>query len=95
MILIQAICGFFSPFLLADDIALIIMAIIFLVLTCKKKSTKSCPLGAATGFVWFVGFGCKGFGMIQIGIPAIIIIDFFLLIGRTISIFLCIPFTCG
>ena len=94
-LLIQAICGFFSPFLLADDIALIIMGIIFLVLTCKKKSTKSCPLGAATVFVWFVGFGCKGFGMIQIGIPAIIIIDFFLLIGRTISIFLCIPFTCG
>ena len=43
-ILIQAICGFFSPFLLADDIGLIIMGTIFLVLTCKKKSTKSCPL---------------------------------------------------
>ena len=71
------------------------MSSIYLTLICKRKSTKNVALGCATGFVWFVGFGAKCIGMAQAGDkPAVIVIDFFLLAGRTFTIFSCIPLTC-
>ena len=95
-IIIQIIFQFFSPFCLGDDIALFIISTIYLTFICKGKSTKNILLGCATVFVWFVGFGAKGFGMTQAGDkPAAIVIDFFLLGGRSFTIFFCIPLTCG
>ena len=95
-IIIQIIFQFFSPFCLGDDIALFILSSIYLTLISKGKSTQNGVLGFATVFVWFVGFGAKGFGMNQAGDKLVaIIIDFFLLCCRTFTILYCIPLTCG
>ena len=95
-IIIQIIFQFFSPYCLGDDIALFILSTIYLTFICKGKSAKNSLLGSATVFVWFVGFGVKGFAMTQIrDKPAAIVIDFFLVVARSLTIFLCIPLTCA
>ena len=72
------------------------MSSIYLTLICKGKFKKNVILGFATGFVWFVGFGAKGYGMSQAGDKiAAVIIDFFLLGARSFTIFYCVPLTCG
>ena len=86
----------FSPLVLADDFAILTMAIIYLIFIAKKKSTNHPALGAATVFVWFVGFGAKGIGMAQGGNKAGFIVPlFFLNAARTFAMFMCIPPTCN
>ena len=87
----------FSPFILADDIALLTMAIVYLILIAKKRPTNHPALGAVTVLVWFVGFGIKGFGMSQIkgGQVGFMVPLFILTGGRAFAMFFCIPHTCN
>ena len=87
----------FSPFILADDIALLTMAIVYLILIAKRRPTNHPALGAVTVIVWFVGFGVKGFGMSQIrnGKVGFMVPIFVLTGGRAFAMFFCIPHTCN
>ena len=88
--------GIFSPFIMGDDVAILTMAIVYIVLIVKKKRFNHPALGAATVFVWFVGFGVKGFGMTQGGGKVGFLVPlFFLIAGRTFTMFFCIPHTCN
>ena len=87
---------FFSPFILGDDIAILTMAITYLILIAKRRSTNHPALGAVTVFVWFVGFGVKGFGMTKAPSKVGLMVPLFLLIGgRAFAMFFCIPHTCN
>ena len=85
---------FFSPFLLIDDFAILTMAIIYIVFIKKNKQINNGWLGALTVFVWFVGFGVRGYAMTLFESSAMIGIDFFLTGVRTFDLFFCIPLTC-
>jgi hypothetical protein len=88
--------GIFSPLIMGDDFAILTMAIVYIVLIVKKKRFNHPALGAATVFVWFVGFGVKGFGMTQAeGKVGFMIPLFFLIAGRSFAMFFCIPHTCN
>ena len=93
-IYLQIGVGLFNPVILIDDFAFLTMAIIYLVLIAKKKPTNHPALGVATVFVWFVGFGIRGFGM-TLGGGDFIFPLFLLTIARTFALFLCIPHTCN
>ena len=93
-VVLQITLGLFNPILLIDDFAFLTIAIIFLVLISKKKPTNHPALGVATVFVWFVGFGLRGFGM-SLGKGDFILPFFLITIGRTFALFLCIPHTCN
>ena len=86
---------FFSPFLFIDDLAILTIAIIYIVFIKKGKSFNNCWLGPLTVFVWFVGFGIRGFGMTLFESNAMIGIEFFLAGIRLFDLFFCIPLTCG
>ena len=90
------IFNIFSPMVVADDIAIFIMAIVYLILIAKKISTHHPALGAVTVLVWFVGFGVKGFGLVKDsnGKIGFMIPLFFLTGGRGFAMFFCIPQTC-
>ena len=90
------IFNIFSPMVVADDIAIFIMAIVYLILIAKKISTHHPALGAVTVLVWFVGFGVKGFGLVKDsnGKIGFMIPLFFLTGGRGFAMFFCIPHTC-
>ena len=87
----------FSPMIIADDAAIFIMAIVYLILIAKKISTHHTALGVVTVLVWFVGFGVKGFGLVKDskGVIGFMIPLFFLTGGRGFAMFFCIPHTCG
>ena len=91
------IFNIFSPMVVADDIAIFIMAIVYLILIAKKRPTNHPALGAVTVLVWFVGFGVKGFGMSQIkGAQVGFMVPLFILTGgRAFAMFFCIPHTCN
>ena len=74
--------------MLIDDAALLTIAITFLIFICIGKSLRQPALGAVTAIVWFVGIGLRGYGMSKSVIGFV-----FILIVRTIIIFLCIPIT--
>ena len=84
----------FNPFILADDVAIFIMAIIYLFYAGKNNSMNRNAIGAATIIVWFVGFGLRGFGMSKLGEGRSITINFVLTAVRTITLFICIPILC-
>jgi hypothetical protein len=92
--LIIQIISEFNLFILIDDAGLLIIAIIFLILICKRKSVGHIALGAATVIVWFVGFGLRGFGMTQLEESGNAVVFFFLTVIRTFAIFFCIPIAC-
>ena len=93
---LEIIFRFFSPFILGDDIAILTMAIVYLVLIAKKRPTNHPALGAVTVFVWFVGFGVKGFGMTKGPGKVGLMVPLFLLTGgRAFAMFFCIPHTCN
>ena len=95
-IFLEISLGVFSPLILADDFAILTMAIIYLIFIAKKKPINHPALGAATIFVWFVGFGAKGIGMAKGGGKAGFIFPFFFLnAARTFAMFMCIPQTCN
>ena len=69
---------------------------IYLTFIAKKMPTNHPALGAATVFVWFVGFGAKGIGMTQGGGKVGFVLPlFFLNAIRTFAMFICIPQTCN
>ena len=93
---LEIIFRFFNPFILGDDIAILTMAIVYLVLIAKKRPTNHPALGAVTVFVWFVGFGVKGFGMTKGPGKVGLMVPLFLLTGgRAFAMFFCIPHTCN
>ena len=94
-LLLQAALDMFNYITFIDDIAILVMGLILLILTCKGKSLSHIGLGAATIIVWFVGFGVRGFGMTQFEKPVMVIINFFLLVARTFALFFLIPQTCN
>ena len=86
---------FFSPFLFIDDLAILTISIIYIVFIKKGNSFNKCWLGPLTVFVWFVGFGVRGFGMTLFESSVMTGIEFFLTGIRTFDLFFCIPSTCG
>jgi len=87
--------NFFSPFLLVDGLAILTIAFILIFFIVKGKLVNRRWLGALTVFVWFVGFGVRGFGMTQFESGIMVAIEFFVTAIRTFALFFCIPFTCN
>ena len=71
---------------IADDVAIIIMAIFYLSSALKGKSVNHFWIIAPNGFIWFIGFIIRCFGIAQYKIT-ICIIDFFLLFARGFILF--------
>ena len=71
------------------------MAIIYIVLVKKGKSTHHMGLAAATFVVWFVGFGVRGFGMtfLDSSEPGFMITCFLLTIAREFILYFCFHYT--
>ena len=96
-IILQIVFGIINPFSMVDDVAIFIVASIFLTYSCKNKSARNKIFGFFTGVVWFVGFGCKGFAMTFMGSRhngSMIPILFFLIVIRTFLLFFSIPLAC-
>ena len=91
--IILQIINEFVIFLLIDDAALLTIAITFLIFICIGKSLRQPALGAVTAIVWFVGIGLRGYGMSKFRGFRTVIGFVFILVVRTIIIFLCIPIT--
>ena len=86
------ICCRLNLFMLIDDFAILVIAIIFLIFSCKRKSF-NLMIGYANIFVWFVGFALRGIGMIQFRDSNLSMLNFFLNVVRTFILFFCIPLT--
>ena len=101
-IILEIVLGFVNPFSMGDNAAIIALVIIFLVHSFKMQSVMKIWIGALTVFIWFVGFGCRGFSMTYaIGSgkgesfnPAVPMLNFLILAVRTGLLFFCIPLTC-
>ena len=95
-IVLQTSYGFVNPLSMGDDIAILIIATIFLISSCRKKRANNPFFRFFVGFVWFVGFGCKGFAMQFINNHnSSVSLKYFLLTGlRTFLLFFCIPLVC-
>ena len=99
-VVLEIIFQFFNAFILADDIAILAMAITYLTLISKGRPTNHRALGVVTVLVWFIGFGAKGFGMSQVlkekgKFTFNFAVTLFVLIGlRLFVMFICIPQTC-
>ena len=94
-IILQISLDSFSPLILVDNIAILTMAIIYLVFLYKKLRLNHKILGISTILVWFVGFGFEGFGMTQTKKTEFIIANFIITAVRSFSMFFCIPYTCN
>ena len=98
----QLVIDYVNPFAMGDDACVLIISSVFLLFSYKKKLAKNILFGFFVGFVWFVGFGCKGFGMQYIfkdnkingALAFIPIIYFGLIVGRTFGLFFSIPLSC-
>ena len=92
MIIISIVDLFFqsifrlSQLAIADDVAIIIMDIFYLSSALKGKSVNHSWIIAPNGFIWFIGFIIRCFGIAQYKIT-ICIIDFFLLFARGFILF--------
>ena len=92
MIIISIVDLFFqnifrlSQLAIADDVTIIIMAIFYLSSALKGKSVNHSWIIAPNGFIWFIGFIIRCFGIAQYKIT-ICIIDFFLLFARGFILF--------
>ena len=101
-IILEIVLGYVNPFSMGDNAAIIALVIIFLVHSFKMQSVMKIWIGALTVFIWFVGFGCRGFSMTYaIGSgkgesfnPAVPMLNFLILAVRTGLLFFCIPLTC-
>ena len=101
-IILEIVLGYVNPFSMGDNAAIIALVIIFLVHSFKMQSVMKIWIGALTVFIWFVGFGCRGFSMkYAIGSgkgesfnPAVPMLNFLILAVRTGLLFFCIPLTC-
>ena len=98
----QLVFDYVNPFSMGDDAFVLIISSVFLLFSHKKKLAKNILFGVFIGFVWFVGFGCKGYGMQYIvkdnnitGALVLVPLIYFLLIGvRTFGLFFSIPLIC-
>ena len=101
-ITLQIVFDYLNPLAMGDDVAVLIIALVLLIFSYRKKIPRNCLFGFFTGFVWFVGFGCKGFAMQYImknnkisgALVFIPIIYFILIIPRTFGLFFSIPLVC-
>ena len=86
----------FNPFILADDVAILTMAIIFLCYVFKYHSMNRYALGAAIIITLFVGFGIRGFVMASSSSsePTTMIINAFIMIIRPIALVIGIIIVC-
>ena len=88
-----------SPFILIDDIAVLTMAIVYLVLISKKRPTNHRALGIVTIVVWIVGFGLKFYGIMTTysinsrRIHGFVVPFCILTSARFFTMFFCIPHT--
>ena len=95
-IILQIIFEFVNLFSMADDLAIIIIALIFLTCACKKKSARNMFFGFFT-VVWFVGSGCKGYALgfaVKSRYRDAPNVQFFLIIIRTILLCFTVPLIC-
>ena len=84
-----------SPFMLIDDAALLIIAIIHLILICKGKSFRNLVFGCIIVIVFFGGFVLRVVGMIKLRASGSSFAFFFILIAiRSFAIFPFILTTC-
>ena len=84
--ILEIIYGILSPYIIGDDIAIFTIAIVYLVLICKKIPTNNFALALVTGLLCFIGAGIKGFGLTQLNKKMIFIVPFFfLIVGRTFA----------
>ena len=82
----EIIYGILSPYIIGDDIAIFTIAIVYLVLICKKIPTNNFALALVTILLGFIGAGIKGFGLTQLNKKMIFIVPFFfLIVGRTFA----------
>ena len=94
LLVLDGISQKFNPFILADDIAILTMAIVYLVHISYGKSTNHRAIGLITIIVCFVGFGVKLAGIILYKSKPDFVIPFFILTAaRFITMLLCIPHT--
>ena len=97
MIIISIVDLFFqsifrlSQLAIADDVAIIIMAIFYLSSALKGKSVNHSWIIAPNGFIWFIGFIIRCFGITQYKTTILCIIDFFLLFARSFILFFSFP----
>ena len=98
----QLVFDYVNPFAMGDDACVLIISSVFLFFSYKQKLAKIILFGVFIGFVWFIGFACKGIG-IQFtikgnkisGASALIPLIYFALIGvRTFGLFFSIPLIC-
>ena len=84
--ILEIIYGILSPYIIGDDIAIFTIAIVYLVLICKKIPTNNFALALVTILLGFIGAGIKGFGLTQLNKKMIFIVPFFfLIVGRTFA----------
>ena len=97
MIIISIVDLFFqsifrlSQLAIADDVTIIIMAIFYLSSALKGKSVNHSWIIAPNGFIWFIGFIIRCFGITQHKTTILCIIDFFLLFARSFILFFSFP----
>ena len=93
--ILEIIFKIFNPFILGDDIAILIIAITYLILIAIKKRTNHPGIIAATLIVGIVGLGVKGYGVMQNLREKGFFITIFVLIGiRSLTIFFLLPNSC-
>ena len=79
--ILQLCYNIFSSYILADDILMLIMAIVYFILIKKRIPVKNRALGGASALTLIVGFGVRLGGMIKIeNIPGIAGFGFAMLI---------------
>ena len=84
--ILEIIYGILSPYIIGDDIAIFTIAIVYLVLICKKIPTNNFALALVTILLGFIGAGIKGFGLTQLNKKMFFIVPFFfLIVGRTFA----------
>ena len=83
-------------FSMADDLAIIIIASIFLICAYKKKSARNMFFGFFTGLVWSFGFISKiyALGFVKSGGHDAQYVQIFLIIIRTILVCFSAPLIC-
>ena len=93
--ILQIVFKIFNPFIIGDDIAVLIIAIIYLILIGIKRRTNHPGIVAATFFVFFIGFGVKGYGIMRnLTETGFFILLFVLHSRKSLTMFLCLPKSC-
>ena len=100
-IIMQFVGGYVNALALGDDIAVLLISLVLILFAFRKKVIKSCLFGIFVGIVWFVGFGCKSFGIQFVVkdddnyIVLVPLLYFLLLLIRTFGLFIFMPLFCA